>query len=218
MKRRAIISVGVGRQYPKLIQRQALSLQPYKGIDHITWTQDYPTGSPTHDDVPYAFKSFALLHCLNQKYDTVLWLDSSVWAQHDPTCMFDIIEKYGYLIFKNGFNQANWSTDEQLNHFGYTRDEAEKMPHPIGGIFGVDLTTFPYQDWIFDYVHGYPYFRGSWTNANMEVSNDLRCLGSRHDQSYLGFLCHKYGLKMTLPTGFLSYDVTDENSILLLEG
>lgn len=217
--KRAVISVGIGKNYPKLLHRQAETMAKYEGeIDHITWFNELPIGCPPHEQVPYAFKSFAFLYTVLMNYDSVIWMDSAVWVQGDLFKMFEIVEREGHLIFKNGWNQANWSTDQQLQKYGLTRTEAESIPHPLACVIGAKISDIEVDNWIFEYIHGYPLFVGEWSNASGQVTDDMRCLGSRHDQSVLGFIAHKHKLSLTSPNGLISYDEYDKQSILLSKG
>lgn len=217
--RRCVISVAVGGNYGKCLQRQIDSMAKYADeVDHIVWHDEYPVGSPTHQDMPYAFKSFAFLYAITMKYDSIIWMDSAVWVQGDLMKLFAIVENNDYLIFRNGWNQANWSTDDQLKAFWVTRDEAEGMPHPMACVIGVSLHNFPYQDWIFDYIHKWHLFGGEYSNANGEITSDMRCLGSRHDQTVLGFIANQHKLQLTHPKSLISYDIADSEALLLTQG
>jgi hypothetical protein len=144
-------------------------------------------------------------------------MDSAVWIQHDIEPLFEQIEQDGYLIFRNGWTQANWSTDAQLEAFDLTRDEAETMSHPMACVIGFNVNDETI-DWIHDYINKYPLFVGDWNNNGNVCSQDVRCQGSRHDQTILGFIANQYGLKFTNTEGLISYDVNDSNSLLLSQG
>lgn len=216
MNKRCIISFATGR-YNTVLDRQVESLMSLEGVDLLGYRDSYPEGCPTHQEIPYAFKSFMLKKAIDLGYKTILWMDSAVWMQHDLTPLFEQIERDGYLIFRNGWTQANWSTDAQLAAFNLTRDEAESMPHPMACVIGFHINDETIE-WIHDYINAYPLFVGEWNNANNVCSNDSRCLGSRHDQTILGFIANQYGLKFTNTEGLISYDVTDQKSILLSQG
>lgn len=217
MNKRCIVSFATGR-YTTVLDRLMASHTPFEDTIDLIYLKDrYPDGCPTHQEVPYAFKSFCIKDAIELGYTSILWMDSAVWIQHDVTKLFDIIEEKGYLIFRNGWTQANWSTDAQLEAFGLTRDEAETMPHPMACVIGFHINENT-ADWIHDYIHKYPLFVGAWNNNGNVCSQDMRCLGSRHDQTILGFIANQYGLEFTNTEGLISYDVNDSNSILLSQG
>ena len=217
MNKRCIISFATGR-YNSVLDRQIQTvLQHTEDIDHICYRDSYPQGCPTHQEVPYAFKAFVLKEAMDKGYTSILWMDSAIYIQHDIEPLFEIIEREGYLIFRNGWTQANWSTDAQLEAFNLTRDEAESMPHPMACVIGFQINDETIE-WIHDYINSYPLFVGAWNNNDNVCSADTRVLGSRHDQTVLGFIANQYGLKMTNPNGLLSYDVTDPIALTLSQG
>ena len=116
-----ITSFGKGQWYPKGIERLKKSCDQF-GVK-CTPFLNYPLGSPTHEQIPYAFK----IHCMEavrHYHNVVLWADSSVWLMNDPKPIFDIIKEQGYIIFDNfGNNNAHWCNDRQLGHFGYGRGQ-----------------------------------------------------------------------------------------------
>ena len=217
MNKRCIISFATGR-YNSVLDRQIQTvLQHTEDIDHICYRDSYPKGCPTHQEIPYAFKAFVLKEAMNKGYTSILWMDSAIYIQHDIEPLFEIIEREGYLIFRNGWTQANWSTDAQLEAFNLTRDEAETMPHPMACVIGFQINDETIE-WIHDYINSYPLFVGAWNNNDNVCSADTRVLGSRHDQTVLGFIANQYGLKMTNPNGLLSYDITDPIALTLSQG
>jgi hypothetical protein len=217
MNKRCIVSFATGR-YTTVLDRLMASHTPFEDTIDLIYLKDrYPDGCPTHQEVPYAFKSFCIKDAIELGYTSILWMDSAVWIQHDVNKLFDIIEEKGYLILRNGWTQANWSTDAQLEAFNLTRDEAETMPHPMACVIGFHVNENTV-DWIHDYINKYPLFVGAWNNSGNVCSQDMRCLGSRHDQTILGFIANQYGLEFTNTEGLISYDVNDSNSILLSQG
>jgi hypothetical protein len=217
MNKRCIISFATGK-YNQILGRLIDSIESKSPtIDYLAYSDEYPKGCPTHQEVPYAFKSFMLKEAISQGYTSILWMDSAVWIQHDIEPLFEQIERDGYLIFRNGWTQANWSTDAQLEAFNLTRDEAETMPHPMACVIGFNVNDETIE-WIHDYINKYPLFVGAWNNNGNICSQDMRCLGSRHDQTILGFIANQYGLKFTNTNVLISYDVNDSSSLLLSQG
>lgn len=226
-KMNCIINVGVGAWHPRGSQRLAETMvHPDMGNFQGTvkcWKDEYPPGSPTHQDIPYGFKPYAFKWAMEQGYDNVLWCDSAVYAQHDVRPIFDHIEKHGHFILRNGWTSANWCTDRQLEVFGYTRDEADKLPHPMACVVGLNLRD-DIGDMIYDgYLSGVPLFPGPWSNKNKELGEDKRILGSRHDQAVLGLIMADVGLleHYVNPQGWLHYYSKKDpgpESILLTQG
>lgn len=217
MNKRCIISFATGR-YNSVLDRQIQTLlQHTEDVDHICYRDSYPKGCPTHEEIPYAFKAFVLKEAMDKGYTSILWMDAAIYIQHDIEPLFEHIEREGYLIFRNGWTQANWSTDAQLEAFKLTRDEAESMPHPMACVIGFQINDETIE-WISDYINSYRLFVGAWNNNDNVCSSDMRVLGSRHDQTILGFIANQYGLDMTPPNGLLSYDITDPIALTLSQG
>lgn len=196
MHKRVVLTYASGDRYISCAKRMKKVLDRYSGYDIKQWINTLPPESPPHNQDPYAFKAFAFKWAKEEGYDSALWLDSAVWPAKDPGAVFDEIENVGYWICLNGWNQANWSTDEQLKYFGYTREEAIKMPHAmaciVGFSFGDETGNRAYEMYLKAAQDGI--FRGPWKNDNGEVSSDKNVLGSRHDQTCLGFIVNKLGL------------------------
>lgn len=206
MRETVILSFGAGSWYPQGVTRLQSLLGKYQGFDFHGWKGSYPPGSPPHKEVPYGFKAYGLKWAQQQGYKRALWLDSSVYPHKDPTPVLNLIRDRGYFLLLNGWNQAAWSTDAQLKYYGYTRDEAEKMPHPVGGLIGVNFqheTGKALFDMYFKAAQD-KMFVGPWWNKNHEVSKDPRVLGSRHDQACLGFIAQKLDLKL-MSGNFIDY-------------
>ena len=197
MTNRIITSCGVGSWHPNGLVRMKNSFAKYSGFDIKLWNNEYPPESPTHQENPYAFKAYTLNWCRNNGYNVALWLDAAIWANKDPCSIFEHIEKQGYILLKNGdWNQGQWSTDTQLKYYNRTREEAFNIQHPMASMFGLSF-THPVGIQIFD-----RYFKaakdgifiGPWWNKNKEVSDDERVVGSRHDQTCLGYIANDLGL------------------------
>lgn len=168
--------------------------------DFQGWINQLPPNSPTHKEVPYAFKAYAFKWALEQGYKRALWLDSSVFPNKNPELMFDKIKDTGYLVLLNGWDNAVWSTDDQLKYYGFTREQAKAVKHPMATIMGMDFTN-PIGRKIYDkFLQAAvdKMFCGPWGNRNGEVSRDRNVLGSRHDQTCLGFIAHELGLEYSI--------------------
>ena len=90
---RCVVNVSVGGWYPKGQERLRRSLvdMEFDG-DRLFWENEYPPGSPTHEQQPYAFKIAALEFALVRGYDAAVWCDSSVWFIRKPEPIFRAIE------------------------------------------------------------------------------------------------------------------------------
>lgn len=200
MKENVIITFGQGGWYPKGVDRMREKLSKFpQNWDFQGWKNQLPPGSPPHSEIPYGFKAYALKWAFDKGYKRALWMDTSVIPNKNPEAKFKQIKDTGYLVLRNGWSNAVWSTDAQLKYYGFTRDEAEKVKHPMATIMGMDF-THPLGKKLYDMflqAAKDKMFCGPWWNKNYEVSRDPRVLGSRHDQTCLGFIAYKLGLEHT---------------------
>jgi hypothetical protein len=89
------------------------------------------------------------------------------------------------------------------------------MPMHSAGFTGLNFNTQIAKDFIeqwYDYAKNEETFKGAWTNANNEVSEDKRCSGHRHDQSVATFLANKLGMK-AIPPHFMQYYYGEKTEI-----
>ena len=152
--KRCILNVAVGGWYPRGQARLRDSLKQHGfQSDFLCWCDQWPPGSPPHQDVPYAFKSYAFQEAVRRGYESIFWLDASCWAIRPVEPMFDEMEAQGHLFSAEGSVVGNWIKDEALAIFGLSRDDAMKIPM-IGGMFmGVCLTHERSQKWLNRFVH-----------------------------------------------------------------
>lgn len=209
-----IVSFGNIGWYPQGLARLKESCDKF-GVDCMTWT-DYPFGCPTHVELPYAFKVACMEYAFKQ-YDQVLWVDSSGWLLHDPTPIFDHIDKHGYFILNNhGQFNGWWCNDKQLEAFGYTRDEAMTQPHCVGGLIGFNKIS---AGWIFEeWADNVGLFKGEWNNTLHTESHDERCRGSRHDQSVMSLMVAKHGLDLQNQAGWVTFAPEVLDGIVAMRG
>lgn len=201
---RCIINVAVGAWYPRGQSRLLESLlnQKFQG-DFISWTDRYPPGSPSHEDLPYGFKSYAFQHAVKAGYRTILWLDCSCWAVRPLEPLFDEIESSGHLLSYEGWVAGEWLNDKALANLGVTRDEAMAFPLVGGMMMGVDLSVVRSQRWLelfTTYCQDGTTLPGtSHTNLNGAVSADPRCRGHVADQAVASIIAAKLGMQITHP-------------------
>lgn len=214
----AIVSFGTGGWYPKGLARLKASCEPY-GYLSCYDNHSYPVGCPTHQACPYAFKPYTMLAAHQHNgHDAILWADASAWLRHDPYPIYEQIKRDGYILFYNGWSNAQWCNDKQLDAFGYTRDQAEKQHHIVGGLLGIDFDSAMGREIFNVWMGSVHLFPGKWTNEAMTESLDPRCLGSRHDQAVMSLIAAKMELKITDPTNFFTFDPNDDKPIFALQG
>lgn len=212
--RRCVISLGVGKDIYKanlLRLEESLRRVRFKG-DFIYWDDQLPEGSPEHFDAPFGFKPYCFFAARDLGYQQILWIDSACVAIRSLDPVFGLIEKNGYIMFNNNYDQmlGQWSSDEALAHNGITRNEAMLIPELPCSVLGLDMsselgpsflegwhrimsdgiTARGTQDKIKDWDE---YHARSWNREGC-ISSDPRVRGHRHDQTAAGIVAHRLGM------------------------
>ena len=203
-----IIVVGVGQWYPKGIERLKLSLvsMGYRG-DFISFIDRYPPGCPTHQEVSYAFKAYALAHVRELGYKRAMWLDCSMWAISPVDHLFDIIQSEGYLFQFANHWVGNWCTESVLRQYGITREEAMKIPMFPSGCFGISFESEIGNLFTDKFLSAAKdgSFIGPWRNSNHEVSQHPLCCGHRHDMTMGSLIAWKLGMQLKPHLSYMAY-------------
>lgn len=208
--KKVVVSFADGAgHYAKAMMRLELSLKQvgfnkegevFKGInDYGHIGSQYHKGSA--DAIPYAFKAHSIKKAIDEGADLLLWCDSVVYATKSIEPIFKHIEEHGYLLFDNiGYTIGDFTSDACLEKWGMTRTEAFESKMLMACVMGFDLRNETAKKFLEKYIEAasdgvsYP---GSWTNENLQVSNDMRCKGHRHDQSLASILVKQMGLTIT---------------------
>lgn len=209
-----ILSVGVGSWHPIGIDRlkYTLNTNGYKG-DVKFWRDEYPPNSPTHQEIPYAFKAYAFKWAIDNNYDYAIWMDSAIYVNNNIDEIINYLKENEYLIFNSASNTGSWSTDEQLDFFGYSREEAFTLQHAMACVIGFKLT----HPALKDYIDNINLFKGPWVN-NGSISSDNRVLGSRHDQTVLSLIACKRNLIFTNYDKWGDPYTQNKNNLLISSG
>lgn len=193
-----IVSAGVGSWYPLGIDRLELSLQEHGwGGSTMFWRDEYPEGSPTHQEQPYAFKIRAIEAAHRAGHRFILWCDSSVWAVKNPEPIFSLIQNQGYYLWDSGHWCDTWINDKTLAAFGVTRGQAHDIRMISANVMGFDMENPTAQkfmerwNWALD--HGL--FPGSW-KREPEDNEDAPYLGHRHDQSSASLIANELRMRI----------------------
>ena len=182
----------------------------FKGIN------DYAhIGSPMHKNapgaVPYAFKAYSIKKAIEEGARYILWCDSVIYATKSINPVFEHIKKHGYVLFDNiGFSIGDYTSDKCLEVFNMSREKAFKTPMIMACVMGFDIqnpTAKAFLDLYIDAAaDGASYHHntldtiahGDWSNEYLQVSNDMRVKGHRHDQSVASILAEQLGMELTL--------------------
>ncbi len=207
--KQCVINFAEGSWYPKGQHRLGESLKSvgFTG-DYIQWSSSGQLGCPTHSQVPYAFKTWALMNARAKGYDQAFFADASLYAVRSLEPLFAHITFNGYLFEEAGHWTGTWCKDAALATLEVTRDEAMKIPMLSAGAVGFDFNngranTF-LERWHALAQDGIT-FPGPWNNANNNASNDSRVEGHRHDMTAASVLAYKLGMPLVSGGTFLAY-------------
>lgn len=207
MKDKVILNLATGN-YIVGQNRLRQTLSGFYDGDLLFFTEESQFNSPTHKENPYAFKTYAFQHAINLGYKKILWLDASIYAIKDITPVWDMIENKGYIMQEAGWNCGQWSNDRSLEYFGIEREYAMKMPmYGNAGLLGLniekELPKIFFERWHKASQDGI--FKGAWNNSNNSESNDIRCLGHRHDMSTGSIIANLLGMEYIRSTEIMEY-------------
>lgn len=198
----AVVSFADDRteRYRNGLIRAENSIKTYNPeIDYIGYKSFDEIKSPTHDEVPYGFKAYAIQDAKNKGYDIVLWFDSIVYATKNINEVINHIINNGYVFFQNyGYSIADYTSDKCLEIMDISREEAKKFHMIMACCMGFNFNYNPI-NLLFDEYFNHTKtgaFIGPWINKNNELSNDIECKGHRHDQSVISILIKKYNLNI----------------------
>ncbi len=207
MSLKAVVSFADGAgHYAKGLMRLEQSLISVKFDGTFKGINDYGhIGSPHHKGspgaIPYAFKALSIKKAMEEGHRYILWCESVVYATKSMDPIFEHIAQHGYLFFDNiGFSIGDYTSDACLAKFGMSREEAFNAPMIMACVMGFDTWHGFTNEFLKQYIKAaedgvsYP---GDWSNENLQVSNDMRVKGHRHDQSVASILINQLGMKIT---------------------
>lgn len=227
MNKRCIINVAVGQWYPCGQDRLKQSLLDHKFQgSFFGWRNEYPPGSPPHEEIPDAFKSYAFQFALQQGCTTILWLDASCWAIRPLEPMFEAIEQEGHLFFNNGWNIGQWCKDSALTTLHLERESSFSLPDLTGMCIGIDYTNARSKAWLDEFVtvcQDRVTLPGPFPRCNPgEISSDPRVLGHAHEQTVAGALAHYHKMPFTPQPKWLQVkytaDPVNDKAVILAAG
>ncbi len=231
--RRAILNVATGR-YVALQDRLVKSLRAAGWTGGVlTWTDELPPGSPSHEEAPYGFKLYAIAEALKKGYLSVLWLDAPCVAAKPLGPVFETIERDGHVFVSGDERLGNWASDDCLAAFGIPRDAAMSMPLLNGAFIGLDLEHARTREWYRRITQqcGNGLFKGAALTEHApadvrarnidkdtgHLSDDPRCWGHRHDEAVGSCLAPLLGMDIT-PHGELFEFGRDSEAFVRYEG
>lgn len=231
MPRRAIVTVGVsdGRIFGPYLERFERTFREYGGADYFKmWHREWPTGSPTHRNINYAFKLYAVQDAMDHGCTSVLWFDASCWAIRPLGSMWQHLERDGHLLIRDVNTLATWASDHSLAQFNVTRDEAEGIYLMCGTGYGLDLTNDRSRTFLERMrSHAIPgNFNGTHKSRHPGLaiehprpdtsgalySDDPRCYGHRSDEVYMSLIARDLGMETHIGEEFAGGSTVWEKS------
>lgn len=174
-------------------------------------------------DCVYTLKAAAFDYVRSLGYDTILWLDCSVWAIKDPEPIFDIISRDGHYFWRSGFTIGNTCSDKCLDYFMMTREYAHKINDCSTSMFGLKLSNPDSAKFLDDWLKAAEagMFHGSRDEIPGRGDHEQKFM-HRQDQSVASCLIHDYSMKIHQPGEYSQYaDVNGnypESVVLVMAG
>lgn len=155
--RRCVVTVATGRFIPGQDRLLAALKQQPKFVANKAWRTS-PAHWPSHQDKPYAFKTYAL-QAAAEFYDNdalLLWCDACIVPVRDMEPLWQRIERDGAVFMNNGWNNYEWTADgayralfpslwyhdsSPVHPFAIhtARMLNRSIPHTVGGFFGLNV-------------------------------------------------------------------------------
>lgn len=208
--RHVIVNVATGRY----VRGQSRLVDSFPGFKRI-WTDTVPEGCPTHEDVPYAFKAFALKQVADSgNYDLLLWADASIVpGPASLDLIWERLETVGYWISKNGYRNSEWTALSSLQYLGVTAAENDQIEHVVATAFGLNLKMEIGRKFLEEYYRlaNTEAFCGPW-RGGIGVQH-------RHDQTAASVIAYKLGMELTNPPEWFAYRGGEmEKTVLVAAG
>lgn len=224
--RRAVVNVATASYRPQQDRLVAWMAEVDPGCELHIW-QDIPPEWPSHQERPYAFKSCALMEAAADGVDLLLWCDAPIVPVRDLGPIWERIERDGYWIANNGWNNYQWTADSAYP-FLFPHLPIEKArslnklyPHVSASAFGVS-TRHQVGRAILDQHCSWSKsgaICGPWKNEPVTPCGPPDVLGHRHDQTILSAIAGHMGLTLTnCPDVFAYWPHQTDDTVLVSDG
>jgi len=182
-------------------QMQSLSAIGYKG-SYYSYSSFTDIGSPSHKEIPYAFKPYAIKKVRDMGYKRVIWMDAPVYAVKPIDHFLTDVHNRGALFFDNiGYSLGDYTSDKCLDLMGINRNDSFSIPMIMACLMAFDFTNQKTCAIFDEYLQraDFDHYGGAWDNHDLSVSEDRRVKGHRHDQSVMSAILHNNGIKPLTP-------------------
>ena len=230
---RCIVNVATGRYcrgQQRLREALAAADEPFR-----MWSE-MPRGCPPHEQMPYAFKAYAMEEARQTGAELIMWLDASILPIRDLEPIWLYTKQHGVWLSKNWWNNYVWTADAAYGELfpefdiATAREVNKTMWHVAGTAFCVDVTHPAGKELLNGYIAlacGRA-FAGPWWNkaypdyrnrGGAEVCGPPDVLGHRHDQTALSVLAWRAHAILTDPPRFFAYaGVESSDTVLMADG
>lgn len=106
--KRAVVCVATTPHYRGGLSRLAGTIEP---VVRFCGHADTPVDWPTHEQVQYGFKAYALKEAMDLGADLLLWCDASILPVRSLEPLWQRIEQEGYWFSRNGWTNYEWTAD-----------------------------------------------------------------------------------------------------------
>lgn len=241
---RAIVNYATGERYLRGLQRleRATREEPPFGVGRYFWgALGHPITKewPSHQQIPYGFKAYALKLAAEQGYDLLLWADASILPIRSLEPLWERIERNGYWMSINGdWGNHQWTCDAAYPDL-FPNDTMEvaravngHIPHVVATTFGLNVKSEIGKTFLDEYYRlasETKAFCGPWWNSNGEREDYRKnagaapcgppeCLGHRHDQVAASVIAWRLGMVLDQSKLFTYRGEENEETILLADG
>lgn len=228
---RTIVNVSVGRRWTQSYVHGQERLRAELGKFANDWdtlrfyTNGYPIGCPRHQDVPFAFKAYALKEAA-QSASLLLWCDACIVPVQSLQEIWRRAQTFGVWLGKNGWKNSDWTALEAYPALFPDLELAEaqqinsQIEHVVATAFAIDTNHTVGRLFLQEY------FRlASQTRAFCGETKDPRTKGPvpgithRHDQTAASVIAWKLGIPLTEPPEYFAYKGGEtDRTILVADG
>lgn len=211
---KAIVNVVTGNNahYLKGQIRLRYSMDKHAPDAAFVFWQSLPATSPSHQEMPYAFKAHALEHAKMLGHTQLLWADASIVAIAPLDRIWEYAQKHGVWFSKNGYRNSEWTAESAYpllfpmsgpNADAWSLPTAKsvnsRIEHVVATTFAVDLTHPDGREFLKNYgeLARNGSFRGPWTGG-IGVQH-------RHDQTAASVIVDGLGTPLTDPPQYFCY-------------
>jgi len=208
---RYVVNVATGRYL--VGQERLRSALASAATGGLYFSDMMPPGSPSHLEVPYAFKAWALKAAIDRGATSLLWADACIVPLRSLDPLWERIENHGYWVSRNGYWNSEWTAESAYADLSVTHEENAKIAHVVATAFGLSL-THPVGKRIFE-----EYFRLAQTRAFIGPWTGGIGVQHRHDQTALSVVAHRAGCVLTDPPEWFAYRGGEtEKTVLCADG